>query len=194
MVFTLALSETSSQIQCLMKSRRFCFVLLMAVLSSLVISCDKADPDPYEFVNETTGGNTHSSISYESSSEPEGTIWFNMNSDLEFSYSVVSLYWCAPNNLKANYSMLRYGKVSGLNDINVKNVLPEIGWATRMACVPGYAYVIRYSERDYNTDGYTYIDKYLAIFVVDNLYASDGSVIGAKIKACPFTPGVGFNQ
>lgn len=184
MVFTLALSETSSQIQCLMKSRRFCFVLLMAVLSSLVISCDKADPDPYESLNETTGGNTHSSISYESSSEPEGTIWFNLNSDESFYYASMELFWKVTNNFRvSDGNMLRYGKVSGLNDINVKSMLPEVGWRYGMACVPGYAYVI-----------HTSIDKYLAIFVVDNLYASDGSVIGAKIKACPFTPGVGFNQ
>ncbi len=164
-------------------------------------SCEKENPVVVNGNQQTTTttSSTPQSEGYGNSEsyDPEGTVWYNISStesmDLVLSGNhATSLYWRSPANIFINASsyhkasMVRVGKVAGLNMVNINSV-PEVGWTSQSACEPGYAYIIK---DEISNSGST---AYGAIYVVDHIYSGEG-IMGAKIKYCPFTPNVGWNR
>lgn len=116
---------------------------------------------------------------------PEGTVTVNLNNEF-----VNCIRWESPNDLKGyiNTSIVSLGKKRGLNDIDINNI-PENGWSQKIACGPGCAYIVRlYSEYG------TISSFYSGVYVIENLQNTNGSIVGAKIQYCKFTPGKGWNQ
>ena len=126
--------------------------------------------------------------------DPEGTIivamrnasnedtWIYPFPDIHYQSIVPYLHITSSDNFEGfDMQFTTVGKVNGLGNIIS---IPESGWATRVAVMPGYGYVGRYSNP--NVD---YL--YVRIYVVDYILAAvNNGVIGATVKyQTPFEPG-----
>ena len=185
-----------------MKHSLILFGVSALLTCGMFASCDKVDPDG---VNDNTPvkSSTPTSLSFSDKNDPAGTVWLNIdNHQYRIKTGAYEIYieWQAPDNLRVEggYSldsrdvmMVRYGKVTGLNDINTSSI-PEDGWASIMSCEPGYGYIVRYYQYNDSSHRSPY---YYGLCVVGHLYGVEtGGIIGAKIKYCPFSPEGGWNE
>ena len=139
------------------------------------------------------GGNDEKAAAdNEENNLPEGTVTVNLTNNEYVNTGTGGLIkWVSPNDMES-YShaidIVSLGKKAGLGSIDI-NSIPENGWARKIACKPGYAYIIRYVvpiEQSYLT--------YSGVYVVKNLQNTAGGIMGAEIQYCKFTPGKGWNQ
>lgn len=162
-----------------MKIKWFWMMCMIVMTSLVTVSCGDDDDE---------GG---------SGNAPEGTITVNLTSNsgsaaIDFKGSYGGIIWdSATNNLENRYSggIASLGEKNGLGSIDT-NKITESGWANKVACKPGYAYIIKYI---YNYNG-VQEERYTGIYVVRNITSTSGGIMGVEIQYCTFVPGKGWNQ
>lgn len=165
--------------------------MCMIVMTSLVtVSCGDDDDE---------GG---------SGNAPEGTITVNLTTEnnlvhvfiggKSYGYlaweSSTNNFWNAAMNISVGQKLysaeiISLGKKSGLGVINTNEVL-ESGWASKVACKPGQAYITRCPNNNHGELDYCYT----GIYVVRNISSTSGGIMGVEIQYCTFVPGKGWNQ
>ena len=150
-----------------------------------------------------------SSIDLENGSDPEGTITLNLTQkgdkwgNVEIGNDIL-LGWgrgnisCVQNNdyyqgyleQLSSCFIVDLGK-KRLASVNT-STLPKNGWMEEIACEVGHSYICATKRVDYSK--YEYVYFFSAFYVVENIIGTSNSIIGVKIKACPFSPEGGWNS
>lgn len=137
--------------------------MMVAMLSVGFVSC--GDDDDNDDGLQPTGT--------VSEQDPEGTVVINMNNErTSYDIKIGSLCISEDNNFygwggEGYTGIASVGHVSGLSKITK---VPESGWASSVAVVPGDGYVIQFGK------------SYARIYVVSYITNTSGSIIGATIK------------
>ena len=72
----------------------------------------------------------------------------------------------------------------GTKKLSAIKTVPTSGWAKEVAVIPNHRYVIR---KNY-IPGYEQKVAYLKLYVVDYITSTSGSIIGAEVQYCEWTP------
>jgi hypothetical protein len=133
-------------------------MIVVAMLSIGFTSC--GDDDENENPNNEQPVNPGTTVN-----DPEGTISLSMrNADNGKTY--LDNIYISNENFRGAY-FASVGAVKGLGNVST---IPTTGWAEQMSVIAGNGYVA------YNND------KYYRIYVVDDIVATTGGIIGADIK------------
>lgn len=149
----------------------YAIVAVLALSAAGAVSCDKEEERSGSVV----------------AGEPTGTIETNIG-EAELSIgNFCKVRWEKPNNIVTGelVKIVNVGKVEHLGQVDIGSI-PEVGWADNVAVVPGTAYIARYTTMTY--------ESYSAFYVVKSLVDGTGTICGANIKYCPFSPEEGWNK
>ena len=149
-----------------MNIKKFWMALVIILTGLSSVSCGGDDED----------GTRNGPVT---AADPEGTIVANMANDerkasrLHFDFDAWSyIYMSASNNLcTSNMKIVSVGDVKGLSYITK---IPESGWTTTTAAIPGYGYVLRYDLCN--------PFRYIRVYVVDYMNSTSGGIMGCTIK------------
>lgn len=145
-----------------MNIKKYWMVLAIALVGICMVSCSKDD-----------GGTRNDPVT---TSDPEGTIVANLANEKSVYISglgSVLIRMNSANNLYVSYGdIVSVGSVQGLSSITK---VPESGWTSTTAAIPGYGYVLRYALR------YAHYE-YARLYVVDYMESTSGSIMGCTIK------------
>ena len=153
-----------------MNIKKYWMVLAIALVGICMVSCSKDD-----------GGTRNDPVT---TSDPEGTIVANLaneNSVYISGLGFVHIRMNSANNLYVeNGDIVSVGSVQGLSSITK---VPESGWTSTTAAIPGYGYVLRYVY-SYHDDAYNWVNvsQYARLYVVDYMESTSGSIMGCTIK------------
>lgn len=140
-----------------MNIKKYWMVLAIALVGICMVSCSKDD-----------GGTRNDPVT---TSDPEGTIVANLaneNSVYISGMGSLSIRMNSANNLYVeNGNIASVGSVQGLSSITK---VPESGWTSTTAAIPGYGYVLRHNH------------VYARLYVVDYMESTSGSIMGCTIK------------
>lgn len=142
-------------------------IMMVAIVSVGFMSCSKDDDDEVVSPNQF---DTKTSIP-----DPDGTVLIYMSaaSKENYHYILSSFHIDEDYNFEGNnIKIASVGMVKGLSEIKS---IPTSGWASRVAVVSGYGYVVKYSGYSGTT--------YARLFVV----SSTGSGYAVKYQS-PFNP------
>ena len=78
----------------------------------------------------------------------------------------------------------------GTKKLSAIKTVPTSGWAEEVAVIPNHRYVIRNNYSQWNSDLQRNEQKvaYLKLYVVDYITSTSGSIIGAEVQYCEWTP------
>lgn len=163
-----------------MKTKWFIY-LVVALFSFGFVACGDDDE-----------GGTRENPS--TAADPVGTIIANLaNNDWVSisgsgsSYREIKLN--TSNNLQvSNLDIVSIGSVNGLSSINK---VPENGWSSEVAAIPGYGYIMRWvTSSSYDESSKTYIHTYgyARLYVVDWMTSTTGGIMGCTVKYQVWTP------
>jgi len=154
-----------------MKTKWFIY-LVVALFSFGFVACGDDDE-----------GGTRDNPS--TSADPAGTIVANLaNNNWVNLPGGASIKLNTSNNLQMSYyEIVSVGSVNGLSSINK---VPENGWSTQVAAIPGYGYIIRRSYYDSSSQTTKY--EYVRLYVVDWMTSTTGGIMGCTVKFQEWTP------
>lgn len=103
--------------------------------------------------------------------------------------SVGGVYINSANNFCSFYSGVQFCDM-GTKKLSAIKTVPTSGWAREVAVTPNHRYVIRYEGTIWNSDLQRNEQKvaYLKLYVVDYITSTSGSIIGAEVQYCEWTP------
>lgn len=153
-----------------MNIKKYWMVLAIALVGICMVSCSKDD-----------GGTRNDPVT---TSDPEGTIVANLANEKSVLISglgSLSIRMNSANNLYVSYGdIVSVGSVQGLSSITK---VPESGWTSTTAAIPGYGYVLRYAHYYYDdAHNWVYDSQYARLYVVDYMESTSGSIMGCTIK------------
>ena len=98
-------------------------------------------------------------------------------------------YINSANNFCSGYSGIQFCDM-GTKKLSAIKTVPTSGWAREVAVTPNHRYVIRYEYTIWNSDLQRNEQKvaYLKLYVVDYITSTSGSIIGAEVQYCEWTP------
>ena len=158
-------------------------MLVILALCVAATSCRKDNPStPANPDNTDNPNNTEIPNSPTDCIDPEDAVTVNLRND----GGSVTIFDCPlminiANNFVSgsNYTtFVNIGEVSGLGCINS---IPQSGWSSQVAVIPGNGYVIKCEK--YNGANDTHIVKYARLYVVRYiLSATNEGILGAELK------------
>ena len=174
-----------------MKKNYLLIVLTTTMVAMLSVGFASCGDDEESVVPPQNDGNQQTE--YLSNQDPEGTVVINMNNGANDNYYDLGLGYKIHIDEANNFiselvtsgspyggpytyypvEFVTIGTVKGLSEVNT---IPETGWSTSVAVVPGTGYVVRVKGSSYS------YDKYARLYVVESIVGTSGGIIGATIK------------
>lgn len=158
--------------------KRWLSLFLLAALTFLFPACEKNNSS----VDGSSGGEDISGlITVKMRNSDNGTT--------EIPVGVGYFYINSANNFRSGYSGVQFCDM-GTKKLSAIKTLPTSGWAREVAVTPNHRYVIRYEYTIWNSDLQRNEQKvaYLKLYVVDYTTNTSGSIIGAEVQYCEWTP------
>lgn len=158
-------------------------MLVILALCVAATSCRKDNPStPANPDNTDNPNNTEIPNSPTDCIDPEDAVTVNIRND-GGGVTILDCYFTinTANNFVSgsNYvTLVSVGEVSGLGCVTS---IPQSGWSSQVAVIPGNGYVLNYRKYDEPTG--SYIVKYARLYVVRYiLNATNEGILGAEIK------------
>ena len=158
--------------------KRWLPLFLLAALTFLFPACEKNKSS----VDGSSGGEDTSGMI---------TLKMRNRDNGETTISVGGGYfWInSANNFYSDYHNVQICDM-GTKKLSAIKTLPTSGWAKEVAVIPNHRYVIRNEYTLWNGSLQEYEQKvaYLKLYVVDYITSTSGSIIGAEVQYCEWTP------
>ena len=158
--------------------KRWLPLFLLAAVTFLFPACEKNNSS----VDGSSGGeDTSGLITVKMRNRDNGTT--------EIPVGVGYFYINSANNFYSGYSGVQFCDM-GTKKLSAIKTLPTSGWAREVAVTPNHRYVIRneYTQWNSSIQGDEQKVAYLKLYVMDYTTSTSGSIIGAEVQYCEWTP------